>query len=112
MFLKKELNTAWLWVIFGALIECFWVSGLKYSYEIWHYCLTAIGIFISFNCFLKACKKIEISVAYSVFVGIGTAGIVIAEIAIFHEKFSILKIFFILLLLLGVIGLKFSSKEN
>ena len=32
-------NIAWFMVIFGGLIECFWVSGLKYSTEIWHYIL-------------------------------------------------------------------------
>lgn len=42
------------------------VSGLKYSTEIWHYILTAIGVCISFTCFLKACEKLEVSITYSV----------------------------------------------
>ena len=37
--------------------------------------LTGLGICISFVCMLLAIRVIEISVAYSVFVGIGAAGI-------------------------------------
>lgn len=104
-------NIAWFYVLIGGLVECVWVSGLKYSSELWHYALTAIGICISFTCMIKACKKIEVSIAYSVFVGIGTAGVVLAEIFIFNETFSFLKVFFVFLLLFAVIGLKLSTKE-
>lgn len=47
----------------------------------------------------------------SVFVGIGTIGIALAEIVVFNEPFSLLKIGLILLLLIGVIGLKLSTNE-
>ncbi|ENY8183394.1 QacE family quaternary ammonium compound efflux SMR transporter, partial [Campylobacter coli] len=40
---KFNINIAWFLIILGGIIECFWVSGLKYSTEIWHYILTAIG---------------------------------------------------------------------
>lgn len=57
-------------------------------------------------------QKIEVSVAYAVFVGIGTAGVVLAEMLLFNEPFSLLKISLIFILLLGVVGLKFVSREN
>ncbi|EDH7392988.1 QacE family quaternary ammonium compound efflux SMR transporter [Campylobacter coli] len=104
-------NIAWFMVIFGGLIECFWVSGLKYSTEIWHYILTAIGICISFTCFLKACERLEVSITYSVFVGIGTVGVVLNEIFLFDIEVSVAKIVLIAILLLSIIGLKLISKE-
>ncbi|GKY32749.1 hypothetical protein THJ066_07570 [Campylobacter jejuni] len=61
------LIIAWFLIILGGIIECFWVSGLKYSTEIWQYILTAIGVCISFTCFLKACERLEVSITYSVF---------------------------------------------
>lgn len=105
-------NLAWFLVLFGGFVEIFWVSGLKYSENFLQYCLTALGVLSSFICMIVAVKKIEVSVAYAVFVGIGTAGVVIAEILIFNEEFSLLKIFFVFMLLVGVIGLKLVSKEE
>ncbi len=61
---------------------------------------------------ILAVKVLEIGIAYSVFVGIGTAGVTLAEILIFNEPFSPLKILFIATLLIGVIGLKLSSSEK
>ncbi|MBK1971577.1 DMT family transporter [Campylobacter sp. TTU_617] len=112
--MKKQisLNLAWSLVILGGIIECFWVSGLKYANTLPLYILTGVGICISFACAVIAMKKIEVSIAYSVFVGIGTAGVVLVEMFYFKENFSLFKIILILTLLSGVIGLKFISKEN
>lgn len=104
-------NIAWFMVIFGGLIECFWVGGLKYSTELWQYILTIIGVCISFTLFLKACEKLEVSIAYSVFVGIGTVGVVLNEMFIFNEAVSIIKLVLIVILLLSIIALKWISKE-
>lgn len=105
-------NFAWFLVILGGVVECFWVSGLKYSVEIWHYVLTTIGVCISFTCFLKACERLEVSIAYSVFVGIGTVGVVLNEMFVFNEPTSNLKLALIAILLLSIIGLKLISKET
>lgn len=110
--MKLTANLAWFLVILGGVVECFWVSGLKYANSPLTYILTGLGILISFCCAVIAMRKIEVSVAYAVFVGIGTMGVVLSEMVFFEEKFSFLKIFLIFILLLGVIGLKFVSKEN
>lgn len=110
--IKLTPNLAWGLVIFGGIVECFWASGLKYSENLFAFTLTGIGIFISFICMVLAVKVLEIGIAYSVFVGIGTAGITLAEILIFNEPFSPLKILFIATLLIGVVGLKLSSNEK
>ncbi|AJC88293.1 multidrug efflux SMR transporter [Campylobacter insulaenigrae] len=112
MFKQMSANFAWFMVVLGGVVECFWVSGLKHSSEIWHYVLTIIGVYISFACMLKACEKLEVSIVYSVFVGIGTVGVVLNEMLIFNEPVSIIKIILIAILLLSVIGLKFASKES
>lgn len=110
--LTLTTNAAWGLVLLGGLVECFWVSGLKYASNALLYALTGAGIVISFCCMLFALKKLEVSIAYSVFVGIGTAGVVLFEILFFGESFSVLKVLFIGLLLIGVIGLKLVSKEE
>ena len=59
-----------------------------------------------------ATKKIEVSIAYAVFVGIGAAGVALSEIVVFGASTSPLQLTFIVLLILSVIGLKLASKEN
>ncbi|MCI5632526.1 multidrug efflux SMR transporter [Helicobacter sp.] len=110
--IKLTPNLAWGLVIFGGIVECFWASGLKYSENLFAFTLTGIGIFISFICMVLAVKVLEIGIAYSVFVGIGTAGITLAEIFVFGEPFSPLKILFIATLLVGVVGLKLSADKE
>lgn len=110
--MRLSANIAWVLVIVGGIVECFWVSGLKYADSVALYFLTGIGIFISFCCMIIACKKIEVSIAYSVFVGIGTSGVVLSEIVIFGQAFSWLKLGLIFVLLLSVIGLKLANKND
>lgn len=102
----------WLLVILGGIVEIFWVSGLKYANSFWLYCLTFLGILISFCLMILATKKLEVSVAYAVFVGIGSAGIVIAEMLVFGESIDFVRIILIGTLLFGVIGLKLTSKSK
>lgn len=111
--MKISTNLAWGLIIAGGIVECFWASGLKYADNLLLYTLTGIGIIFSFAAMALAIKSdIEIGVAYSVFVGIGTVGIALAEICVFGEPFSLLKIGLILLLLIGVIGLKLATSEK
>ena len=102
----------WLLVILGGIVEIFWVSGLKYANSFWLYCLTFLGILISFCLMILAIKKLEVSVAYADFVGIGSAGIVIAEMLVFGESIDFVRIILIGTLLFGVIGLKLTSKSE
>ena len=104
-------NLAWGLVVLGGIVECFWVSGLKHADSPLLYALTACGIAFSFSAMILACKVLEVSIAYSVFVGIGTAGVVASEILIFGEAFSALKVALIAVLLCAVIALKFISQK-
>lgn len=60
---------------------------------------------------ILATKRVEVSVAYAVFVGIGAAGIVVAEMLIFGEEANPARIALIATLLIGVLGLKLTSKS-
>lgn len=109
---SNKANFAWFLVIFGGVVEIFWVSGLKHADSVFWYMMTICGIGISFMSLLIAVRYIEVSVGYAVFVGIGTVGVVLSEILVFDESFSWLKIVLIFTLLFGIIGLKFQSKEQ
>lgn len=101
---------AWAYVLVGGALELFWMSGLKYAHLWWQYGLTLLGIIFSFTCMIKSSKVLEVGVSYSVFVGLGTVGIVLAEIFYFKSEVQVLKIVLICVIFLSVVGLKYTSK--
>lgn len=100
------MNIHWLKVVIGAFFEVIWVSGLKHADHIGTWSITVIAIVISFYLMIEAGRHLPVGTVYAVFVGLGTAGTVIAEILFFDEPFNLAKILLIVLLLIGVIGLK------
>lgn len=108
---KKEISTnrAWLYLVFGGLIEIYWATGLKTnSMSI----LTLIAILVSFHLLIEATKRIPIGTAYAVFTGIGTVGTIVVDFVYFKESFSFVKISLVCLLALFIIGLKFSGDKG
>ncbi|MBY7144730.1 multidrug efflux SMR transporter [Virgibacillus sp. NKC19-3] len=96
----------WLLVLFAAVFEVGWATGLKYANDTLTWTLTAIAVVISFWLLLKAAVLLPTSTAYAVFAGLGTIGTVLIDIVFFHAAISIWMMVFIVLLLVGVIGLK------
>ncbi|PTM58780.1 DMT family transporter [Desmospora activa] len=104
------MNRSWLKVFVAAFFEVFWVIGLKYANDFYAWTGTVIAIIISFTFMIMAGRSLPTGTVYAVFVGLGTAGTVFAEIAFFGEPFSMAKLLLILLLLAGVTGLKLITK--
>lgn len=100
------MNREWLKVYLAASFEVCWVSGLKHAHDPLTWAGTILSIIISFYGFIAAGRKLPMGTVYAVFVGLGTAGTVLAEIIFFNEPIKISKMVFILFLLIGVIGLK------
>lgn len=101
----------WIYVILAGIIEIIWVTGLNYSTTIWQYIGTITAIIISFLILIKATRYLPVGTVYAVFAGIGAAGTVLVESLFFGVPFKVEKIIFIILILLGVIGLKLLSDK-
>ena len=75
--------------------------------------ISSISIFVfyaaSFVALTFAIKKIEISVTFAVWSGVGTALIALIGILYFKEAATMLKIASIFLIIAGVVGLKVGS---
>lgn len=93
-------------VLIAAVFEVGWVMGLKHAATPLEWTGTAVAIAISMWLLIKASQTLPVGTTYAVFTGLGTAGTVIMEMAVFGEPFHIVKMLLILLLLGGVIGLK------
>lgn len=106
------MNKDWIKVFIAAVFEVCWVIGLKHADDFLSWTGTIISIIISFYLMIMAGKKLPVGTVYAVFVGLGTAGTVFSEILFFGEPFKTEKLLLILVLLVGVIGLKFVTKDN
>jgi paired small multidrug resistance pump len=100
---------SWLYVLFAAIVEVFWVIGLRYSETVWEWIGTAILIAFSFFFIIKACEKLPSGTVYAVFTGAGAAAIVVIDFIIFGADFSLQKVFFIGLIIIGVVGIKMTT---
>ena len=106
------MNIHWMKVVVAALFEVCWVIGLKHADGFWSWAGTVIAIMISFYGMVMAGRKLPVGTVYAVFVGLGTAGTVASEIIFFGEPFKTSKVLLILLLLIGVIGLKLVTTDQ
>lgn len=106
------MNKKWVFVIVAAMFEVLWVIGLKHADDILTWTGTVIAIFISFSMLIYAGKILPASTAYAVYVGIGSAGTVLAEMIFFGVSFQWSKIALIALLLVGIIGLKIVTDKD
>ncbi len=99
-------------VFIAAFFEVFWVIGLKHADDVWDWLGTGISIAISFYVMLRASCALPVGTVYAVFVGLGTVGTVLADILFFGDLFKIEKMLLILILIIGIIGLKMVTGEK
>ncbi|SFL35684.1 paired small multidrug resistance pump [Pelosinus propionicus DSM 13327] len=85
---------------------------LKDANSVMMWILIFILIVASFLLLIKAYKLIPVGIAYAVFVGIGTVGTYIVSITFLGETTSKQQVVFLILLLIGIIGLKLTTKEE
>lgn len=103
---------AWVYLVFAGLLEVCWAIGLKYTdgfSRLWPSVFTLTTLAVSMYLLAKAAQTLPIGTAYAVWVGIGALGAAILGIVLFHETVSLLRIVFLAMLLIAILGLKFTS---
>ena len=103
---------AWLYVLFAAIVEVFWVIGLRYSDTFLEWTGTVMMIVFSFYFIIKACEQIPAGTVYAVFTGSGAAAIVLIDFIVFDAEFSPVKMLFIALIIIGVVGIKITTDSG
>lgn len=102
---------AWLIVLIAGLLETGWALGLKYSDGFSKpipSVLTVIGAAASFWLLSIAMKELPVGTAYAVWVGIGAVGTAIMAVFLFGDPVSLWRVIGILLIIAGIIALKFA----
>jgi quaternary ammonium compound-resistance protein SugE len=103
---------SWIVLIIAGLLETGWAIGLKYSDGFRRpviSVLTVLAMVVSMAMLGWAVRTLPIGTAYAVWVGIGTAGAVVLGMILFKEPATAGRLFFLGLLLVSLVGLKFNS---
>jgi quaternary ammonium compound-resistance protein SugE len=103
---------SWMILLLAGLLEIGWAVGLKYTEGFTRLIpslLTGTAIVASMVLLSIAVKTIPIGTAYAIWVGIGAVGAAILGIYLFGEPRSAGRIFFLLLMVISLIGLKLTS---
>ncbi|AUZ27956.1 hypothetical protein C1T28_09075 [Bacillus subtilis] len=101
----------WVLVFIAGLLEIVWASSLKHADSLLDWVVIFILIAISFILLIRSYQKIPMAAAYTVFVGIGTVGTYMTGMML-GESFSAVQMFFLALLLAGILGMKLFTKES
>ncbi|WKX70572.1 multidrug efflux SMR transporter [Streptomyces sp. XD-27] len=103
---------AWVLLIVAGLLEVGWSIGMKFTdgfTRLWPSVFTGAGIAASMLLLSYAARTLPIGTAYGVWVGIGAAGAAVLGMLVLGEPATAARVFFVVLLLVAVVGLKTTS---
>ena len=106
---------AWLYLIIAGLLEVAWAIGLKYTEgftKLTPSILTVIAMIGSFALLGQALRVLPIGTAYAIWTGIGAVGTAILGMVFFGEPRDVARILCILLIVAGIVGLKFTTAAS
>ena len=99
---------AWLLLIVAIVLEVCGTTCMKLS-DGFARIVPSVLIFVfygmSFSVFTLALKRIDVSLAYAVWAGLGICLVASIGIIYFKEPLTALRVFFMLLIVTGVVGL-------
>ncbi len=104
----------WIILIIAGLFETVWAIGLKQSdgfTRFWPSVITVVSMLLSIGLLGLAMKSLPLGTAYAVWVGIGAVGTVLAGMIFMGEPATLLRSVSLLLIILGIAGLKMSTPQ-
>ncbi|MCO8121075.1 quaternary ammonium compound efflux SMR transporter SugE [Stieleria sp. TO1_6] len=103
---------AWVLLLIAGFLETIWAVGLKYTdgfTRFWPSVMTVVALIASMVLLAAAVRELPIGTAYPVWVGIGAAGTALFGIVYLGEPASALRLLFLLLLIVAIVGLKWTA---
>ena len=101
---------SWLLLLLAGLFEVAWAIGLKYTDGFSRplpTLLTLIAMAVSVLLLAMAVKQLPLGTAYAAWTGIGAVGTVLMGIWLFNEPATLARVLCLLLIIVGILGLKF-----
>jgi len=103
----------WFYLIAAIVLEVAGTTAMKLSEgftRTWPSVVMMVFYLLSLGALTLALKRFDMSMAYAIWSGVGTALITVVGIWMFKEPMSLLKFASIALIIVGVVGLHLSSQ--
>ena len=108
----EVVPVAWILLLLAGLFEVAWAIGLKYAEgfsRLWPTVFTILTMGASIALLAQALKTLPVGTGYAVWTGIGAAGTAVLGIVLFSESASAVRLLSLLLIIVGIVGLKAGS---
>ena len=105
---------SWLILLLAGFAEITWAVALKYAdnfHNLVPSIITVVGYIASLVLLSLALNKLPLGTAYAAWTGIGIVGTTVLGIFLFKEQLTPLQGVFILLIVVGIVGLKLTSNS-
>lgn len=102
----------WWILLVAGMLEVGWAIGLKYTEgftRLWPSVWTVLSMLLSVGLLGVAMKSLPVGTAYAVWVGVGAIGTAVMGIVLFSESVSAIRLLSLLLIFVGIVGLKVSA---
>ncbi|EFW92783.1 small multidrug resistance protein [Haladaptatus paucihalophilus DX253] len=103
---------SWKVLIVAGVFEVAWAIGLEYSdgfSKFWPSVATVVALVVSMALLAKSLQTLPVGTAYAVWTGIGAVGTATLGIVLFDEPADLLRVAFIGVIVVGIVGLHLSS---
>lgn len=103
---------SWIFLVFAGLLEVVWAYSMKQSAGFTRTVpslITVVALLASFGLLALAMRTLPLGTAYTIWTGIGAIGAFLLGIFVLGEPVNIVRIVAALLILTGLILMKFSS---
>ncbi len=104
----------WIYLIIAGLLEVIWASTLKYTdgfTKLVPSLITISSLAASFILLAQSLRTLPIGTGYAVWTGIGVVGTAIVGSVFLGESRDLSKFICITLIVLGIIGLRFTGSK-
>jgi quaternary ammonium compound-resistance protein SugE len=106
---------AWLYLLLAALCEASWVVGIKWATKHprwWPILLIWLISIVSFLLLSRALRDLPLSICYVTWIGIAVIGAWLGGILFYGERFDPQALLWLLLVIIGIVGLKRSLNDS
>jgi quaternary ammonium compound-resistance protein SugE len=104
------VTISWLLLIAAGLLEIVWAIALKNAdgfTRLWPSVIGIAAAMLSFVLLSLALKSLPVGTAYAVWVGVGAVGVAAVGMLFLNEAVSPLRLTFLALITVGIVGLRF-----
>lgn len=101
---------SWALLVFAGLLEIIWALAIKQSdgfTKLWPSVVCVVAAVASFVILAMVVRHLPVGTAYAVWAGIGAVGVTIAGVVMFSDALTPLRMTFIAMIVVGLVGLRF-----